>query len=102
MLQANPDIGLIVSSDQGIEGAVRVVGKNVGLVGYGGSRAAKAGITAGRWFGSVWQLPATEGRLAGACAVRTVRTGKPCPTPNLPLAIVTKTNVANYKGEWPG
>jgi ribose transport system substrate-binding protein len=102
MLQANPDIGLIVSSDQGIEGAVRVVGKNVGLVGYGGSAAAKAGIAAGRWFGSVWQLPATEGRLAGACAVRAVRTGKACATPNLPLAIVTKANVSNYKGEWPG
>lgn len=102
MLQSNPDIGLIVSSDQGIEGAVRVVGKKVGLVGYGGSAAAKRGIISGRWFGSVWQLPATEGRLAGACAVRAVRTGKRCATPNLPLAIVTKANVGKYRGEWPG
>ena len=102
MLQSNPDINLIVASDQGIEGAVRVVGKNVGLVGYGGSAAAKAGIIAGRWFGSVWQVPATEGRLAGECAVSAVRTGKVCPTPNLPLRIVTKANVSKYKAEWPG
>lgn len=103
MLQASPDINLIVASDQGIQGAVQVVGKDVGLVGYGGSAAARAGILAGRWFGTVSQVPATEGRLAGACAVRAVRTGKLCrPVPNLPLPLVTKANASNYKAEWPG
>jgi ribose transport system substrate-binding protein len=102
MLQANPNINLIVGSDQGIEGAVRVVGKKVVLVGYGGSAAAKAGILSGRWFGSVWQLPATEGRLAALCAVSAVRTGKACAVPNLPLQIVTKANAGKFTGEWPG
>jgi ribose transport system substrate-binding protein len=102
MLQSNPDINLIVGSDQGIEGAVRVVGNKVVLVGYGGSAAAKAGILAGRWFGSVWQVPATEGRLAAQCAVSAVRTGKACPVPNLPLQIVTKANASKFKAEWPG
>jgi ribose transport system substrate-binding protein len=102
MIQSNPDLNLIVGSDQGIEGAVRVVGKNVVLVGYGGSAAAKAGILSGRWYGSVWQVPATEGRLAAKCAISAVRTGKACATPNLGLQIVTKANAAKFKGEWPG
>ena len=102
MIQSSPDINLIVASDQGIQGAVQVVGKNVGLVGYGGSAAAKRGILAGRWYGTVWQVPATEGRLAGACAVSAVRTGKACPVPNLALQIVTKANANKYKAEWPG
>ena len=102
MLHSNPDINLIVGSDQGIEGAVRVVPKNVALVGYGGSAAAKAGIQSGRWYGSVWQVPATEGRLAAACAIKAVKTGKACPVPNLPLRIVTKANAGKFTGEWPG
>jgi len=102
MLQAHPDINLIVGSDQGIEGAVQVVGKKVVLVGYGGSVAAQQGISAGRWFGSVWQVPATEGRLAAECAVKAVQTGKACGAVHLPLKIVTKANVKNFKGEWPG
>jgi len=102
MLQAHPDINLIVASDQGIEGAVQVVSKNVVLVGYGGSAAAQRGIATGRWFGSVWQVPATEGRLAAECAVSAVTPGKPCKPVHLPLQIVTKANVGKFKGEWPG
>ena len=79
-----------------------VVGKKVVLVGYGGSAAAKAGILSGRWFGSVWQVPATEGRLAAQCAIKAVRTGKACPVPNLALPIVTKANASKFTGEWPG
>ena len=66
MLQSNPDINLIVGSDQGIEGAVRVVGKKVVLVGLRRQRRGEGGILSGRWYGSVWQVPATEGRLAAA------------------------------------
>jgi ribose transport system substrate-binding protein len=102
MLQSNPDLNLIVGSDQGIEGAVRVVDNKVVLVGYGGSSAARAGILSGRWYGSVWQVPATEGRLAAQCAIKAVNTGKACPVPNLALQIVTKTNAKRFKGEWPG
>ena len=102
MMQSAPNMNLIVGSDQGIEGAVQVVPKSMVLVGYGGSAAAKRGIASGRWFGSVWQVPATEGRLAAQCAISAVRTGKACPVPNLPLQIVTKRNVSKFTGEWPG
>ncbi|HVW18476.1 MAG TPA: sugar ABC transporter substrate-binding protein [Solirubrobacteraceae bacterium] len=102
MLQSAPSMNLLVGSDQGIEGAVQVASKDMVLVGYGGSEAAKRGIASGRWFGSVWQVPATEGRLAAECAVSAVKTGKACKTPNLGLPVVTKANVSKYSGEWPG
>ena len=102
MLQANPDINLIVGSDQGIEGAVRVVDKKVVLVGYGGSAAAKAGILSGRWFGSVWQLPATEGRLAAQCAIKAVAPGRSVPVPNLRTADRDEGEREKFNGEWPG
>ena len=65
MLQAHSDLNLIVGSDQGIEGAVQAIGKKtVILVGYGGSATGIQGVAAGKWYGDVAQLPASEGRLA--------------------------------------
>ena len=108
MLQANPNINLIVGSDQGIEGAVQAVtpGKVV-LVGYGGSVAGIRGVASGAWYGDVAQRPATEGKLAVQCAIQAVRTGKSCggvdPVAQLPNGgVVTKANVAKFHGEWPG
>ena len=53
------------------------------------------------------QLPASEGRLAVECAIKAVKTGKGCggvdPVDAMPNAgVVTKANVAKFKGEWPG
>ncbi len=108
MLQANPNINLIVGSDQGIEGAVQAVspGKVV-LVGYGASVAGLKGVASGTWYGDVAQLPATEGKDAVQCAVQAVRTGKSCggidPVAQLPNGgVVTKANVSKFHGEWPG
>src|SRR5262249_33477422 len=70
MLQAHPDLNLIVGSDQGIEGAIQAIGKKkVILVGYGGSAAGIQGVSAGTWYGDVAQLPASEGRLAAQAAI---------------------------------
>lgn len=108
MLQANPNINLIVGSDQGIEGAVHAVDPSkVVLVGYGASVAGLQGIASGAWFGDVAQLPATEGKVAVQCAVKAVRTGKSCggvdPVAALPNGgVVTKANVKKFHGEWPG
>ncbi|HKI91139.1 MAG TPA: sugar ABC transporter substrate-binding protein [Gaiellaceae bacterium] len=108
MIQANPDMNLVVGSDQGIEGAVQAVdSKKVGLVGYGGSVAGLKGVASGAWFGTIVQLPASEGRLAVQCAIKAVRKGKGCGGVD-PVdrarnhGIVTKANVAKFKGEWPG
>ena len=80
MLQSDPDLSLIVGSDQGIEGAQKAVaneGKTgkVILVGYGGSAAALAGIRSGAWYGDVAQLPTSEGRLAVEDLIKAIRTG---------------------------
>ena len=98
----------VAGSDQGIEGAVQVVDKSkVTLVGYGGSAAGLKGVADGSWYGTVMQLPASEGRLAVQCAIKAVKTGKGCggidPVDAVPNAgVVTKANVAKFKGEWPG
>ena len=108
MLQANPNINLIVGSDQGIEGAVQAVDPSkVVLVGYGASVAGIKGVASGAWYGDVAQLPATEGKDAVQCAVQAVRTGKGCggvdPVAKLPNGgVVTKSNVSKFHGEWPG
>ena len=108
MMQASPSINLIVGSDQGIEGAVQAVDPTkVTLVGYGASAAGLAGVSSGKWFGDVAQLPATEGRDAVQCAVAAVRTGKSCggidPVAKLPNGgVVTRSNVKKFRGEWPG
>ncbi len=108
MLQAHPDINLIVGSDQGIEGAVQAVGKKkVILVGYGASAAALQGVASGAWYGDVAQLPASEGRLATQAAVKAVQNGTVSggvdPVAQLPNGgIVTKANVKQFTAEWPG
>jgi len=108
MIQAHSDINLIAGSDQGIEGAVQAVDPSkVTLIGYGGSAAGIKGIAAGTWYGTIVQLPATEGKLAVQCAIAAVRTGKNCggvdPVDALPSAgVVTKADVSKFKGEWPG
>jgi len=108
MLQAHPDLNLIVGSDQGIEGAVQAIGKKkVALVGYGGSATGIQGVAAGTWYGDVAQLPASEGRLATQAAIKAVRTGAKAggvnPVADLPAqGVVTKENADQFTGEWPG
>ncbi len=112
MLTANPDLTLIVGSDQGIEGAQQAVaaaGKTgkVILVGYGASAAALKGIRSGAWYGDVAQLPATEGRLAVEDLASFIRTGVSAggvdPVAELPDGgVITKANVGLFHAEWPG
>lgn len=102
MVQAHPEINLIVASDQGIEGAQQVIKSSVAVVGYGGGAVGLKEIAAGRWFGTVMQRPATEGRVAVEQAIKAVRTGKNTPGTPIPVTIVTKANVSQFKAEWPG
>jgi ribose transport system substrate-binding protein len=108
MLQAHSDMNLIVGSDQGIEGAIQAIGKKkVILVGYGGSATGIQGVAAGKWYGDVAQLPASEGRLAAEAAIKAVRTGAKAggvnPVADLPAeGVVTKDNADQFTGEWPG
>jgi len=108
MLQAKPDLSLIVGADQGIEGATQALGKKkVILVGYGGSAAAVQGVQSGAWYGDVAQNPATEGRVGMQQLIEAIRTGKDFPAVNavnqLPgSGIITKANASQFHPEWPG
>ncbi len=114
MLTAHKDINVIVGADQAITGALQAVqaaglkGK-VNLVGYGGGAVALQGIQSGDRFGTVVQLPATEGRLGTQNLIQAIRSGTPVPgtdpLANLPDGgVVTKDNVATFLtlAEWPG
>jgi ribose transport system substrate-binding protein len=108
MLQARSDINLIVGADQGATGAEQAkAGRQLVLVGYGGGGVGLKAVKAGRWFGTVIQRPATEGRLGMECAVAAVKTGKRCGgidvLKGLPNGgIVTRANASKFKAEWPG
>jgi ribose transport system substrate-binding protein len=108
MLQSNSSINLIAGSDQGIEGAQQAnTSKKVVLVGYGGSAAGIAGVKAGKWFGTVQQTPATEGRLGMEQVVAAAQSGTNSaavdPLASLPNGgTITKANVSLFHPEWPG
>jgi ribose transport system substrate-binding protein len=108
MLAARSDINLIVGADQGATGAEQALGgRKVVLVGYGGGDVGLKAVAAGRWYGTVVQRPATEGRLAMECVIKAVKTGKGCGgidvLKGLPNGgVVTKANVSKFKAEWPG
>lgn len=112
MLTANPNLTLIVGSDQGMEGsqiAIADAGKTgrVILVGYGASAAAVKGVESGEWYASVAQLPASEGKLAVEYLAKSIRTHKTFGgidpvTKLLDNGIVTKANAKKFHAQWPG
>jgi ribose transport system substrate-binding protein len=112
IVAAHPDVSVIVGADQAITGAVQAVADikdKVRLVGYGGGAIALQGINSGERFGTVMQMPATEGREGTAQLINAIRTGTAAPGVD-PLAslpdggVVTKANVATFLplAEWPG
>jgi ribose transport system substrate-binding protein len=112
IVSAHPDVSVIVSADQAITGAVAAVKDikdKVRLVGYGGGTIALQGIASGERFGTVMQMPATEGGQGTTQLIQAIRSGTPAPGVD-PLAslkdggVVTKANVDYFLplAEWPG
>ena len=113
MLQAHPDLTVIVGADQAITGAAQAVGPDnkgkIALIGYGGGAIALQGIKSGERYGTVMQMPATEGRLGTQQLIDAIRSKTPAPGLD-PLAalpdggVVTKANVDTFLPltEWPG
>jgi ribose transport system substrate-binding protein len=110
MLQANPNLDIIVGADQSIAGArqaIKAAGKQVQTVGTGGSALGLQAVKAGDQVASVMQLPATEGGLVVEDLVKAIRTGQDQPSrepaAQLPQdGVATKANVSKFNGEWPG
>jgi ribose transport system substrate-binding protein len=112
IVAAHPDVSVIVSADQAITGAViavKDIKDKVRLVGYGGGTIALQGIKSGERYGTVMQMPGTEGRLGTEQLINAIRTGVPAPgmdpLDSLPDGgVVTKANVDTFLplAEWPG
>jgi ribose transport system substrate-binding protein len=108
MLQAQPDMNLIVGADQGATGAEQALnGQKLTLVGYGGGQLGLSKVKSGAWFGTVMQRPATEGRLGMTCLLKAIKAGKGCGgidvLKGLPNGgVVVKANARKFKAEWPG
>jgi ribose transport system substrate-binding protein len=108
MLQSNSSINLIAASDQGIEGAQQAnTSKKVVLVGYGGSAAGISGVKSGKWFGTVQQTPATEGKLGMQEVIAAAQSGTSSaavdPLASLPNGgTILKSNVSQFHPEWAG
>lgn len=79
VLQAHPDVNVVIGSSQAVEGAAPLAsGKNILFVGNGGSKQAFTGVASGKWYG-VYVIPEkTEGEKAAALGLDKAR-GKNVP-----------------------
>jgi ribose transport system substrate-binding protein len=108
MLQAQPDMDIIIGADQGATGAEQALnGQTKTLIGYGGGQVGLSKVKSGSWYGTVMQRPATEGKLGMQCLLRALKTGKGCGgidvLKGLPNGgVVVKSNAGKFKAEWPG
>ena len=111
MLTANPDLAVLVGSDQAITGALQAASgagiTGIRSVGFGGGAVALQEIADGKRYATVMQLPATEGKLAVEQLINAIRTGTPAegvdPVSQLPDdGVATKDNAASFTAEWPG
>ena len=113
ILTANPNIDLIATSDQGLQGGVQAI-EAAGLslsdflmVGYGGSVWGQEQVAAGVVFADVRQAPATEGRLGMEAMVDALRNGNNQgdvdPFADFPNdGVMTKDTASEFTGEWVG
>ena len=113
ILTANPNVNLIATSDQGLQGAVQAIegaGKATSdflLVGYGGSEWAKGKVADGTVFADVVQAPATEGKLGMEALIDALRNGNNQgdvdPFADFPNnGVMTKDTASQFTGEWAG
>ncbi|CAN5131978.1 ribose ABC transporter substrate-binding protein RbsB [soil metagenome] len=113
ILTAHPEVNLIATSDQGLQGAVLAIdaaGKKASdflMVGYGGSKWGQGKVADGTVFADVVQAPATEGKLGMEAMVDALRNGKDQgdvdPFASFPNnGVMTKDSASKFTGEWAG
>jgi len=111
-LTANPDLDLIVASDQGLQGADQALSAagregDLLLVGFGGSEVAVEAVSSGRWFADIAQAPASEGRLGMEALIQALRDGTNAgaidPFADFPNdGVITQDTADQFTAEWPG
>ncbi len=113
ILTANPNVNVIATSDQGLQGAIGAIeaaGKNVAdflFVGYGGSVWGQEHVADGTVFADVVQAPATEGRLGMEALIDALRNGNDHgdvdPFADFPNnGVMTQDTADQFTGEWAG
>jgi len=109
VLQANPDVNVIIGSSQAILGAEQALEDagltGVALIGNGAPRQAVAAVKEGRWF-AIWaDAEMSAGKEATSVAIRAAR-GEEVPasvdtTKLLPTPLGTKENLPDdFEGQW--
>lgn len=106
ILQAHPDVNVVMGSSQAIAGAAGLTkGKDIMLIGNGGSRQAIDAVKSGQWYGT-WALPAKSvGAQSAALGLAKARGGSVSDdnkaellAPN--MGPVTAANAAGVTGEY--
>jgi ribose transport system substrate-binding protein len=110
VLQANPEVDVIIGSSQAILGAEQAVEDagltgQVALIGNGSPRQAVAAVREGRWF-AIWaEAEMSAGKEATAVAIRAAR-GEEVPlsvdtTKLMPTPFGTADNLPeDFEGQW--
>lgn len=108
VLQAHPDVNVMIGSAQAIEGAqqaVKTAGKEgkIKLIGNGGSCQAVAGVRSGAWFATYVLAEKSSGAKAAQFAID-AGNGKKVPssfdTRKLQNPIGTKANLGKFKAQY--
>jgi ribose transport system substrate-binding protein len=108
VIQAHPDVNVIIGSAQAIQGAEQAVksakltGK-VKLVGNGGSCQALAGVRSGRWFGTYIIAERSSGAKAAELAIKKGNGGtvpSSFNTSKLVNPLGTKASVGAFKAQY--
>ncbi len=80
VLQAHPDVNVVIGSSQAVEGAAPLAkGKNILFVGNGGSTQAFDGVENGNWYGTYVIPEKAEGAKATELGLKKAR-GQTVPT----------------------
>ena len=106
VLQAQPDVDVMIGSSQAIAGAEQAVedaNADVKLIGNGGSRQAVKAVKEGRWFATYVSAEKSAGAKAAELAIAAAE-GKQVPkafdTRKLQNPLGTKENLGSFQGQY--
>jgi ribose transport system substrate-binding protein len=108
VLQAHPNVNVMIGSSQAIEGAggaIKDAGKagKIKLIGNGGSTQAVSAVKSGDWFAAYVIAERSSGAKAAALAIASARGQKVAPsfdTRKLQNPIGTKTSLGSFTGQY--
>jgi ribose transport system substrate-binding protein len=106
VLQAHPDVNVMIGSSQAIAGAEQAIkdaGAKVKLIGNGGSRQAVAAVKSGRWFATYVIAEKSAGAKATELAIKKAE-GEKVPssfdTRTLQEPRGTKQSLGDFEGQY--